>query len=176
MDSLGPNEFSILGSLIGSLIILVGVWRAKATKRKKSVHQQQKRKEAPSSYWRETATEKQETVHLKQNPKEESLSYEQAMAVIEQQQAQIDSLTQSKGKTVVHQHHYSVESPAKVDHSGSGSWGCAGLFLGAFAIPLALLIDISSNNSGGRTIAALKGFALAILFLLALEFAGYGIL
>lgn len=53
--------------------------------------------------------------------------------------------------------------PRSYDHSGSGSWIIAGFFFAIVAIPLALLWDISSPNSGGRTIATVKGFIGAIL-------------
>ena len=49
------------------------------------------------------------------------------------------------------------------DHSKSNVWIAAGLFLGFLALVLALIIDLSSPNSGGRAIAVLKGLLLGIL-------------
>lgn len=59
-------------------------------------------------------------------------------------------------------HHYHQAAP-HTDHSSSGSWILGGFAFAILAIPLGLLIDISSPNSGGRAIAALKGFLVAVV-------------
>lgn len=62
-------------------------------------------------------------------------------------------------QTVVHHHHH---QPPHDDLSSSGRWIIAGGLFALLAIPIALIFDISSKNSGGRAIAAIKGFIIAI--------------
>ena len=61
---------------------------------------------------------------------------------------------------VIHLHYH--HQPPHTDLSSSGLWIFAGCLFALLAIPFALIIDISSKNSGGRAIAASKGFMLAV--------------
>ncbi len=54
------------------------------------------------------------------------------------------------------------------NYSKSRRWLAFGCLFGFIAIFLALLIDLSSKTSGGRTIATLKGFALFLILFLAI--------
>ncbi len=72
---------------------------------------------------------------------------------------------QEQQPPAVHHHHYAAipSQPPPADHSGSSMWQLFGFLFAVGAIPLALLLDISSPNSGGRTIAAMKGFLVAVV-------------
>lgn len=71
---------------------------------------------------------------------------------------------------VIHHHHY--HKPPHADLSSSGLWIFAGCLFALLAIPFALIIDISSKNSGGRAIAAIKGFILAVGIFILLSLLG----
>ena len=79
-----------------------------------------------------------------------------------------------ENESVIHHvyHQPPIHEPRTIDYSSSGLWIVSGFLFALIVIPLALLIDISSPNSGGRAIAAVKGFAVAILLGAVLVLAG----
>ena len=75
----------------------------------------------------------------------------------------------------IHHHHHHYHEPKThrqiIDHSSNKMWIFLGFIIAIIAVPAAFLIDIIRKDSSGRTIAALKGFAVIFIFSLIIEIA-----
>ncbi|MDE2854932.1 MAG: hypothetical protein OXN88_12230 [Chloroflexota bacterium] len=86
-----------------------------------------------------------------------------------------EMIQQSPAEIHHHHHHHHYHEPQThrqiIDHSSDKMWIFLGVIIAIIAIPAAFLIDIISKDSGGRTKAALKGFACIFIFSLIIEIA-----